>query len=78
MKKLIGIVLNDKMDKTKVVEVTRVTRHPLYHKLFKKSKKFLVDDEKGLAKVGDVVEITETKPLSKNKSFKITKVEENK
>lgn len=75
MKKITGQVLSDKMAKTKVVEVISVLHHPIYSKTFKKTKKILADDPKNIAKVGDMVEITSVRPISKNKSFQITKVE---
>lgn len=75
MKKLIGKVITDKMEKTKVVEITTVIHHPIYDKSYKKTKKIIVDDPEMISKVGDVVEITSVRPVSKNKSFRISKVE---
>lgn len=76
MKKLIGKVVIDKMEKTKVVEITTVSHHPIYDKSFKKTQKIQVDDPKMLSKIGDVVEIISVRPISKNKSFRISKVAE--
>jgi small subunit ribosomal protein S17 len=66
---LTGVVTSDKMDKTVVVSVERVTRHPLYGKVIKLQKKYQAHDEDNSAKVGDVVQIRECRPLSKNKKF---------
>ena len=64
-----GIVVSDKMAKTIVVSVTRFVKHPLYGKYYKVSKKYKAHDEKNAHKVGDAVEIRETKPMSKDKKF---------
>lgn len=70
-KALRGTVVSDAMDKTVVVKVERFVQHPTYKKFYTKSKKFHAHDEKNQFKVGDVVEIVETKPLSKKKSFTV-------
>jgi small subunit ribosomal protein S17 len=70
-KKLKGIVVSDKMNKTIVVEVMRYTKHPLYGKYMKHSKRYKVHDEKKEFKVGDRIIIEETRPLSKDKHFKV-------
>lgn len=64
---LTGKVISDKMDKTIVVEVKRTYTHPLYHKVMHAKKKYKVHDESGTAKVGDIVEIYEGRPVSKTK-----------
>ena len=69
-----GIVISDKMKKTIIVGVSRLTKHPLYGKIIKKSNKFKVHDEKNTAKVGDTVRIQETRPLSKDKRWKLVEV----
>jgi small subunit ribosomal protein S17 len=66
-----GKVLSDKMDKTCVVEVTRKVKHPIYKKYILKRKKYKVHDEKNEAKIGNNVVISETRPISKEKRFKI-------
>lgn len=66
-----GIVVSDKMDKTIVVSVSRFVEHPKYGKRIKKSKKYKAHDETNSKKVGDKVEIEETKPMSKDKHFKV-------
>ncbi len=67
-RRLEGVVVSDKMQKTVVVQVTRTFRHPLYKKVVKKHKKFKAHDELG-AKVGDVVRIVESRPISKTKHW---------
>jgi small subunit ribosomal protein S17 len=64
-----GVVTSDKMDKTVVVKVTRYVQHPKYKKYVKISKKYKAHDEANKHKVGDMVEIEETKPMSKDKHF---------
>lgn len=69
-KVLRGVVVSDKMTKTVVVKVDRFVKHPKYKKHVKISKKYKAHDEAG-HKVGDMVEIMETKPISKDKHFKV-------
>lgn len=69
-----GIVISDSTDKTVVVRVDREVRHPLYKKNYRVSRKFHAHDEENKAKVGDVVEIAESKPLSKLKRWNVTKI----
>ncbi len=71
-----GTVVSDKMDKTIVVEVNTSKNHPLYGKRVKYSKKFHVHDENNEAKIGDVVVIEETRPLSATKRFRLVEVVE--
>ena len=66
-----GIVVSDKMDKTVVVSVSRFIKHPLYGKFYKVSKKYKAHDENNIHKVGDQVEIMETRPISKDKRFRV-------
>lgn len=68
-----GVVVSDKMDKTVVVSVTRFVKHPLYGKFYKVSKKYKAHDEENKYKVGDNVEIAETRPISKDKHFRVIK-----
>jgi small subunit ribosomal protein S17 len=72
-KVLKGVVVSDKMDKTIVVKVARFIEHKKYGKRIKKTKKYKVHDENNSKKIGDVVEIIETKPISKDKHFKVIK-----
>jgi small subunit ribosomal protein S17 len=66
-----GVVVSDKMDKTVIVLVTRYVEHKKYGKRIKKTKKYKAHDENNSKKVGDVVEIEETKPMSKEKHFRV-------
>ncbi|MEK7539242.1 MAG: 30S ribosomal protein S17 [Patescibacteria group bacterium] len=66
-----GVVVSDKMDKTVIVSVSRLIKHPLYGKFYKVSKKYKAQDEENKYKVGDKVEIVETRPISKDKHFKV-------
>ena len=68
-----GVVVSDKMDKTVVVSVSNFIKHPKYGKYYKVSKKYKAHDEENKFKVGDKVEIIETRPISKDKKFKVVK-----
>ena len=68
-----GLVTSSKMDKSIVVVVETKYKHPVYKKTLKRSKKFIVHDEKNQYKVGDTVEITTCRPLSKRKCHRIVK-----
>ena len=70
----IGVVVSDKMDKTIVVKVENLKKHPIYHKRFKVSKKFKVHDKNNTCMIGDKVKIMETRPLSKDKHFRVLEV----
>lgn len=69
-----GVVVSDKMDKTITVAVERLMRHPLYGKTIKRTKKFKVHDENNECKVGDIVTIMETRPLSHDKRWRLVKI----
>jgi small subunit ribosomal protein S17 len=69
-----GTVISDKMDKTVVVLVQRVGRHPLYKKVVRHTSKFKAHDEANACKVGDVVKIIETRPLSKEKRWRVAEI----
>ena len=73
-KKREGIVVSDCQDKTIVVEVQRRTPHPRYKKVIKLSKKYYAHDEENKAKVGDKVVIAETRPISKNKRWRLVSI----
>jgi small subunit ribosomal protein S17 len=73
-----GVVVSDKMEKTITVNVDIYKKHPLYGKRMKQSKKFHAHDENGVAKVGDVVSIMETRPFSKTKKYVLVNVIESK
>ena len=72
----VGIVVSDKMDKTIVVAVRDNTKHPLYKKTINTTTKFKAHDENNEAGEGDVVEIIETRPLSKDKCFRLNRIVE--
>ncbi|ALS26183.1 30S ribosomal protein S17 [Paenibacillus cisolokensis] len=72
----IGRVVSDKMDKTIVVAVETYKKHSLYHKRIKYTKKFKAHDENNQAKIGDVVKIMETRPLSKDKRYRLVEIVE--
>jgi small subunit ribosomal protein S17 len=74
LRTLQGKVVSNKMDKTVSVLVPRSVKHPLIGKVIRLSNKFHAHDEKNELGIGDVVEITESKPISKNKSWVVTKV----
>lgn len=69
-----GTVVSDKMDKTIVVAVERLIRHPLYGKIVKRTSKIKVHDETNMCAVGDVVRIAETKPLSRHKHWRLVEI----
>lgn len=69
-----GEVVSDKMDKTIVVEITRTFKHPELGKVIRRAKKYKVHDEKNVAKIGDIVEIVECRPLSKTKHMMLGRV----
>lgn len=70
------VVSAGKMDKTIVVAIVSNSKHPLYKKVVKKTKKFKVHDENNEAKVGDTVEIMETRPISKDKYYRLIRIVE--
>ena len=72
-KELIGTVLSNKMAKTTVIQVTRLVRHPLFHKIIRLRKNYVAHDEKK-SKIGDKVRISETKPMSKTKRWQVIEV----
>ncbi len=71
-----GLVTSNKMDKTIVVKVERRVKHPIYGKFVKKTSKFVAHDEKNECGIGDTVQIMETRPLSKRKRWRLTKIVE--
>ena len=75
-RRLKGIVVSDKMDKSVVVKVESLKSHPIYHKKYKTTTKFMAHDAANESKIGDVVEIEEVRPISKDKRWKV--VENNK
>ena len=75
-KERVGVVVSNKMDKSIVVKVERKVKHPLYGKFVQKSTKFMAHDEKNECNIGDVVRIMETRPLSKNKCWRLVEIVE--
>ncbi len=75
-KERIGVVVSNKMEKSIVVLVERKVKHPKYGKFVKKSTKFMAHDEKNEAGIGDTVRIMETRPLSKNKCWRLVEIVE--
>lgn len=73
-KEQIGTVISDRMQKTIIVMTESLIKHPKYGKFIKRKAKFSAHDEKGVAKMGDVVKIQETRPLSKTKNWKLISV----
>jgi small subunit ribosomal protein S17 len=73
-KSLIGVVTSNKMDKTVVVNVERVTQHPLYGKVIKLNKKYKAHDADNSVQIGDTVLIRECRPISKDKTFFVEEV----
>ena len=73
-KVLTGKVVSDKMDKTVVVEIETKKSHPLYGRQVQYTKRFKAHDENNEAKVGDIVEVMETRPLSADKHFRLVRI----
>jgi small subunit ribosomal protein S17 len=73
-KSLIGRVVSDGMDKTAVVAIQRVVRHPVYMKTLRRTKKVMAHDERNECDIGDEVLIIETRPLSKRKRWRVSKI----
>jgi len=70
----VGTVVSDKMDKTVVVAVERVVTHPLYKRTLRRTKKYKAHDEDNSCRAGDVVRIMETRPLSKEKRWRVVEI----
>tara|TARA_B100000242_G_C42913116_1_gene423377 strand:+ start:182 stop:445 length:264 start_codon:yes stop_codon:yes gene_type:complete len=73
-KERIGVVTSNKMTKSIVVSETKKVKHPMYGKFVLKTKKYIVHDEKNESKYGDIVRIMETRPMSKNKCWRLVKI----
>lgn len=73
-KTLVGVVSGDKMDKTVVVAVNRLVLHPVYKKYIRKKKKVKAHDERNECHIGDKVLLTETRPLSKDKRWRVKEI----
>lgn len=70
----IGFVVSDKMDKTVVFEVERKTKHPLYKRVIKRTKRFKAHDENNECRVGDKIKVMETRPMSKDKRWRVVEI----
>lgn len=75
-KQIVGKVVSNKMDKTIVVEIERMMMHPKYHKFVRRTKKVKSHDERNECSIGDIVLIEETRPLSKEKRYRLVKIVE--
>lgn len=73
-KRKVGVVLSDRMDKTVVVRVERLVEHPMYKKYTKRRTTYKAHDERNEYRTGDTVEIVETRPLSKNKCWRVSRL----
>jgi small subunit ribosomal protein S17 len=73
-KKLVGIVISDRMDKTALVVVERLAKDPVYQKFLKRRAKYMAHDPQNLCKVGDKVRIVESRPISKHKRWRVSEV----
>ncbi|MDH5608930.1 MAG: 30S ribosomal protein S17 [Cyclobacteriaceae bacterium] len=73
-KERIGLVVSDKMEKSITVTVSRKVKHPIYGKFIQKTTKLTAHDEKNECKIGDTVKIMETRPLSKNKRWRLVEI----
>jgi len=73
-KKFIGTVTSDKMQKTRIVKITRMAKHPKYSKIVRHYNKYKFHDEQNASAVGDLVRIEETRPLSKDKRFTLVEI----
>jgi small subunit ribosomal protein S17 len=69
-----GVVISNKMDKSIVISVGRRVKHPIYGKFVKKSTKLMAHDDQNSANIGDTVKIMETKPLSRNKCWRLVEI----
>ena len=72
--KKVGVVVSDRMAKTAIVAVERMVRHPAYKRIVRRTSRFFAHDERNEAHVGDQVEIVETRPMSKNKRWRIARI----
>lgn len=71
-----GVVVSDRMDKTVVVAIRRLTRHPLYRRVLRRTKKIKAHDEENRCREGDRVRVAETRPLSKDKRWRVVEITE--
>ncbi|OQR80805.1 ribosomal protein S17 [Achlya hypogyna] len=74
MKPIFGKIVSDKMQKSVLVAVTRIVKDPKYGKYYKKTKKFMAHDEENVCNIGDMVRLSHTRPLSKNKRWNVEEI----
>lgn len=70
----VGTVVSNKMDKTIVVQIVRILKHPVYQRIVRQSNRLMAHDQDGLAGIGDKVRVMETRPLSKHKRWRLVEV----
>jgi small subunit ribosomal protein S17 len=75
-RQVVGVVVSNKMDKTVVVAVERTVKHVMYHKYIRRRTKFAAHDEQNSCQIGDKVMITESRPLSRSKGWRVSKIVE--
>mgnify|MGYP000347475508 CR=1 FL=1 len=75
-RQVVGVVVSNKMDKTVVVAVERTVKHPMYQKYIKRRTKFAAHDEQNSCQIGDKVMITESRPISRSKHWRVSKIVE--
>ena len=75
-RQVIGTVVSNKMNKTVIVQVERLVKHPLYHKYIRRRAKFAAHDNKNACQIGDKVLITESRPISKYKKWRVSEIVE--
>ncbi len=70
----VGVVVSNKMDKSVTIAVKTKMKHPIYHKFVNRTSKFMAHDEKNECNIGDTIKIAETRPLSKNKRWRLVEI----
>lgn len=73
---MVGVVVSNKMNKTVIVSVERLVKHPMYQKYIRRQTKFAAHDETNACRIGDKVQITESRPLSHSKRWRVSKIVE--
>ena len=73
-RQVVGTIVSNKMDKSVIVLVERMVRHPLYHKFIRRRAKFAAHDENNVCQIGDRVRITESRPISKTKKWRVSEI----
>jgi small subunit ribosomal protein S17 len=73
-RQVVGVVVSNKMEKTVVVSVERLVKHPMYQKYVRRQTKYAAHDETNICQIGDKVQITESRPLSRSKRWRVSKI----